>query len=117
LGVKNALFRILSPTQYDEVVESASAQGPLKQVSPEYLCKLVHQAADYAQSLGFAPHPDFRKARTLLSDFDPSKCRETFEFGKDGRPFYVRGPGESLFRAQQICKQVSAVGGEWAVRT
>jgi hypothetical protein len=116
LGVKNALNRILSQGEYDELVDRASMHGPLMQVSPEYFCKLIHQAVDYAQSLGFAPHPDFRKARTMLSDFDPSNCHDTFEFGKDGKPFYVRGPGESLFRARQICNQVARAGGQYMVK-
>lgn len=111
LGVKNALWTIRSKAEYDNVVEKVDESGRLDNVSPEYFSKLVHCAADYAQALGFAPHRDFRHARLLLAGIDPSQCHEEFEFGKDGAPFYVRGPHESLEKAQSIATRVRAAGG------
>jgi len=118
LGVKNVMWRIMSSGALQEIVdeiEGLSGHGRLIKISPECFSKLVHCAADYAQSLGFSPHPDFRHARLLLAGIDPSQCHEEFEFGKDGVPFYVRGPFESLTKAQSIVARVRAAGGHYII--
>jgi hypothetical protein len=50
---------------------------------------IVWGGIDYAQKLGFKPHPDFEAAKALLGDWDGELKPE---FGKDGEPFYVSGP-------------------------
>jgi hypothetical protein len=50
---------------------------------------LVLGAADYAHGLGFAPHPDFERARPHLG---PWKGPSAITFGCDGRPYYISGP-------------------------
>lgn len=117
LGVKNAMWKILSPAGYAEIVEKIDAVSSLIQVSPEYLSKLVHCAADYAQALGFAPHPDFRHARLLLEGIDPSQCPDIFEFGKDGQPFYFQGPHDSPDKVRRIMQQLNSpdVGGHFLI--
>lgn len=114
LGIKNAFWRIISSGEFEDLKQKITeGGGPLKTVSPEYFSKLVHQAADYGQSLGFPPHADFRHAGLLLAGVDPSQCHEEFHFGKDGKPFYVRGPYESDARAYWIAERVRALGGHY----
>jgi hypothetical protein len=113
LGVKNAFWQIVTGAQYDELVERVEQSGRLIKESPEYFSKLVHCAADYAQALGFPPHRDFRHARLLLAGIDPSQCHDEFEFGKDGVPLYVRGPNESMTKAESIAARVRAAGGHF----
>lgn len=115
LGVKNAFWRIASPPEYRTLVEKLEELGPMQKVAPEYFSKLVHCAADYAQSLGFPPHRDFRHVRLLLEGIDPSASAEEFEFGKDGVPYYVRGPNESLEDARAIAQRVDAAGGHYVI--
>ncbi|HWC91216.1 MAG TPA: hypothetical protein VG433_16220 [Pirellulales bacterium] len=117
LGVKNALWHTVTAGRFDEIVEGIGQREELKKVSPEYFSKLVHCAADYAQSLGFPPHRDFRHARLLLAGIDPSLCKEEFEFGQDGQPFYIRGPGESLEKARAIVARVMELGGNFTIPT
>ena len=117
LGVKNAFWQIVTSQSYENLLERLEESGgPFERWSPECLSKLVHCAADYGQSLGFSPHTDFRHARLLLTGIDPSLCNQEFEFGKDGRPFYIRGPGESLAKAQLIAERVHALGGHYLVQ-
>jgi len=115
LGVKNVFWQIGTRNQYDAMVKRIAEHEELREVSPEYLSKLVHCAADYAQSLGFAPHGDFRHARLLLAGIDPSRCSEEFTFGQNGVPLYIRGPGESIEKARAIVAQVEAVGGHYVM--
>jgi len=50
---------------------------------------LVFGAADYARRLGFAPHPDFQRARAHLG---PWTGPSAISFGHDGKPTYISGP-------------------------
>jgi hypothetical protein len=115
LGVKNAFWKILTESEYDTVLKISDKAGQLRKVAPEYLAKLVQDAVQYAQGLGFPPHPDYAHARLLLAGIDPSLCTETFEFGKDGNPYYFRGPHESLEKAQVIARRIQMAGGHFTV--
>jgi hypothetical protein len=115
LGVKDAFWRIISPAEYQTLVEKLEELGPMNKVAPESFSKLVHCAADYAQSLGFAPHRDFRHVRLLLEGIDPSQSAENYEFGKDGVPYYFRGPNESIADAHSIRRRVEAAGGHYVI--
>lgn len=55
----------------------------------ELVRDLVLGAADYANTLGFAPHPDFQPARAHLG---PWTGPSAITFGRDGKPTYVSGP-------------------------
>ena len=50
---------------------------------------LVLGAVEYARSLGFRPHRDFRRTRRALGSWDGPSA---ITFGKDGKPLYVNGP-------------------------
>lgn len=103
LGVKDAYFDILTRSAYEsKFVRELRGQYPARDVSPAYLRKLVEDAVAYAGNLGFAPHPDYHKAKLLFGNVDPSECTEQFQFGKNGKPFYFSGPNDSLQRSQRI---------------
>lgn len=53
---------------------------------------LVLGAAEYANGLGFAPHPDFGQARLHLG---PWKGPSAITFGCDGQPLYINGPDDN----------------------
>ena len=55
----------------------------------ELVRDLVLGAAEYAQKLGFAPHPDLQQARAHLG---PWTGPSAITFGRDGKPTYVSGP-------------------------
>jgi hypothetical protein len=115
LGVKNAFWKIMTESEYDEVLRRNDHVQPLEKVAPEYLAKLVEDAVQYAQALGIPPHPDYGHARLLLAGIDSSLCTDTFEFGKDGKPFYIRGPHESLAKAKVIAERIQMAGGHFSI--
>ena len=64
--------------------------------------KLVEQAVQYAQGLGFAPHPDYKKAARVFGGLRAKQCSQKFTFGHEGKPFYRRGPRETEEQARRI---------------
>ncbi len=103
LGVKNAHAEILPRVSYDsKYVQKISKEMALHDAPPAEARKFVEQAIAYAHDLGFQPHPDYERARILFGDIDPKQSDATFEFGKDGKPFYISGPHDSTERSRQV---------------
>ena len=103
LGVKDAFF-----FKDDEAVFQSTL---LRQVFGESVPepdvaargrKLIEDCVVYAQRLGFAPHPDYKKACRVFGGINVVDCDEIFSFGKNGKPFYLPGPHESHSRVHQI---------------
>lgn len=115
LGVKDAVWKVVGPGQFNAMRREFEAHGRFEEVAPERFAKLIYRAADYGQSLGFSPHRDFRHAQRLLAGIDPSLCPDEFEFGKEGRPLYIRGPSESMDEARIIAARVHAQGGDFTL--
>jgi hypothetical protein len=108
LGVKNALAKVMVRTRYDsETYGPLARKYKLIKLTPECARKLVEGAVDYAQSLGFAPHEDYRPAKLIFGDIDASACGEEFTYGKDGKPFFIAGPHDSPGRVRQIMDTLS----------
>ncbi|MBI1913985.1 MAG: hypothetical protein HYS12_04515 [Planctomycetes bacterium] len=103
LGVKNAMADIGTRSDYESnMVRKMRTEFRSEEVTPAAARKIVEGAVDYARDLGFPPHPDYHKAKLLFGDVDPAECKDEFEFGKDGKPFFVSGPFESARRSQEI---------------
>jgi hypothetical protein len=92
LGVKNALG--------PEVMDERDLHGFVRRYFSAYhgdpveapidlACEIVFGSVDYAQGLGFEPHPDFAAAAGHLGTWAGPG---TISFGKDGKPLYVFGP-------------------------
>jgi hypothetical protein len=112
LGVKDAFAEILSRFQYDgKYVREMRHREPVKDATPAAARKLVEAAVAYAQDLGFPPHSDYHKAKLLFGDIDASTCTEEFEFGKDGKHFYISGPYDTPERSQQILSTLMRTRG------
>lgn len=110
LGVKNAFFTVLDEAEYEEGLKREillTLDGAeLTLFHQTCFKKLVTGARRYADDLGFPPHPDYKGAIALLDDIDPAACPERFDYGQGGKPFYIRGPGESSSRAKRIVDQL-----------
>ncbi len=116
LGIKRAFWQIVTHGEYEKLKQRSQPDlGPTRKVAPEYLCKLVYDAAEYAASLGFLPHSEFRHAKLLLAGLDPALCSEQFTFGHEGKPLYVRGPNETIEQAHRISMTVQQHGGHFVV--
>jgi hypothetical protein len=115
LGVKNALWKIMTQGEFDFACQKLQTER-LAPVAPGYFAKLIYRAADFGQSCGFPPHRDFRHAQKLLAGIDPSQCLDEFEFGRDGRPLYIRGPSETIDEARVIAARVQSQGGDFMLK-
>jgi hypothetical protein len=106
LGVKDVLFRIEDRGDYELFMSRVREGMDLEKASPEFVRLVVDGAVEYAANLGFTSHPDFQKAKPILANIDTSGLETTFEFGCDGKPFYVSGPNESPDRVRAIILQL-----------
>ena len=64
--------------------------------------KLLEEAVAYARSIGFQPHADYLTALRLFGDVAAADSQATFEFGKDGKPFFESGPYDTPERCRRI---------------
>jgi hypothetical protein len=96
LGVKNAFFSRLNQSEYESrLVQKVFSRDGSQPLTPACGRKLVQDAVAYAQHLGFAPHPDYKKACRVFGGISAAECTEVFTFGKDGRPCFIQGPNDS----------------------
>jgi hypothetical protein len=107
LGVKDAFFRVISRDEYEDFIDQASQHGPMNFMEPSCIRKLIEGAIAYARDLGFNPHKDYQLAKKMLEGIDAQACSMTFEFGKDGKPFFMSGPNETPARSRQIIETLT----------
>lgn len=103
LGVKNAFFARLSQSEYESnLLAKAFPEGQRQSMEPGCARKLVEQAVAYTQNIGFAPHRDYKAACRVFGGITAGACTETFQFGKDGKPFFISGPDDSEEKCERI---------------
>ena len=115
LGVKNALFNVMSKSEYEGKFKSGmidANEGNIEKIHPTCAKKIITGAISYAKNLGFSPHPDYHKASGIFAGIESKACPEKYEYGKDGKPFYVRGPNESIPQANNIVEKLTKKCGE-----
>ena len=115
LGVKNAFWRAGTTGELKDMIRKMEQTQTMTTIAPECLVKIVKGAVEYAQSFGFPAHPDYRHAAMLLAGIDPETCSQEFSFGRDGKPFYIQGPNESLAQALAIRQRIVGEGGHYIV--
>ena len=113
LGVKNAMFIVVTETEYNTKFKNPKNDQTSLFVNkdPSYVRKLVESAVSYARDLGFNPHPAYIKACMIFGDVDPNACSEEIEFGQNGKPFYISGPNENATQQKYIIDQLTKVCG------
>jgi hypothetical protein len=107
MGIKSAFGRLMDVSAYNAFLEKFGRSENFFKAQPEYLRKLVEEALAYAEDLGFSPDPDYHRAQKLFGDIDAEACAEEFEFGKDGKPFYVPSHDDSPGRIRSITKRLT----------
>ncbi len=106
LGVKNAYIKLMSEEEYLLRLEHIRKHESLKSTHPSCARKLVEGAEEYAKNLGFSPHKDYQSARKIFGDIEGEVCPRSFEFGKDGKPFYIAGPNDSEAFTRKVVNQL-----------
>lgn len=109
LGVKDAfLHDDGSESLLRELLAERLPEEFRERFHPACARKMIEGAIAYAETLGFAPHRDYRKARRALTGLDVSACPEAFIFGRDGKPFFVEGPNDSPERVERVLALLEA---------
>jgi hypothetical protein len=119
LGVKNVFFRSLGSEEYELLIATTSRTQPLADVDPSHARKLLRDVTAWSGSIGFAPHRDFAAVEPLFGDVSADACDATFEFGRDGKPFYLPGPFETpaqvRLRLEQLRMRLGDDGFEFVI--
>jgi hypothetical protein len=103
LGVKLALYEDCDVDDYRRgICDHYLSNFPMVGTEPCCARKVVERAFQYAQDLGFAPHPDYKKAARVFGGLRAQQCCQKLTFGYKGKPFYLRGPRETEEQARRI---------------
>jgi hypothetical protein len=114
LGVKNAYTRTdYSVSRFERDLPQLCAGAPEK-CSVELAHEVIYGGLEYAEKLGFQPHPDFKKqmADLLLDPPDAHPRQDHVAFGKDGKPFYVAGPYDDKVKTSLVFSTLKRTCGE-----
>ena len=107
LGVKLAVYEDTDAETYRrEIRGHYETDFEMEEVAPAAARKLVEDALAYARNLGFGPHRDYRLAARVFGGVKAADCRQQFQFGREGKPFYVRGPRETDTQARLIIEHL-----------
>jgi hypothetical protein len=107
MGIKSAFGGLRRADAYDDFLAKFRTSENFIPSHPECLRKLVEGSLAYAADLGFSPDPDYYRVKALFGDIDSSACTQEFEYGEDGKPYYVSGPNDSPARIRAVMKQLS----------
>jgi hypothetical protein len=106
------MFRSLEGEVFDMFLGTVDATSPLIAVDPSYARKLLRDLAAWSQSIGFTPYREFAVVEPLFGDVDPDASDAVFQFGRDGKPVYIPGPGESRPQVQRRMEQLRKALGD-----
>lgn len=111
LGVKNAMYAFMDADRYKVQMENFlhMSEEQFLACEPAYARKLVESAIAYAQGLGFEPHADYKIAKVIFGDVDASASDAHFDFGRDGNPYYMPGPGDTPAEQRRVIKQLEKI--------
>lgn len=112
LGVKNCFFTYLNNYDYSRQIDMLDKKECLETIHPSCARKLVEQGVEYAKNLGFKPNKDYSLSKKIFGNIDPEVCPRKFEFGKDGKPFYIAGPKENSRQIDKNIKKLRKKCGE-----
>lgn len=102
LGVKNCFFTIIPPGVYAQRIANLVQKEVAEHAMPACAVKLIKEAVAYAEGLGLHPHRDYLSVKGFFGSIEPGPCPKEFEFGKDGKPFYIAGPNETREDSEKI---------------
>lgn len=109
LGVKDAIFDIVTATHYEwNFYDKIRSEITLVPLEPAAVRKLVEGGVAYAANLGFSPHPDYAKAKQVLEGIDVTACNREFEYGKNGKPFFIAGRHDGHEKSRRIVQMLHA---------
>jgi hypothetical protein len=113
LGVKDAFYFFnISEREYGDILEDMAEEMATEPVSYTLAHNIIYAGIEFADDYKFKPHKNFTSVaqHILEEDTDDIELID-IECGKDGKPFYVRGPLDTEKRANQIIAQLEREAG------
>ncbi|MFZ4537386.1 hypothetical protein [Propionivibrio sp.] len=114
LGVKNVVQSVMSAEQFAVLkmqLERSHNSGFIPMPPPKAR-KLLEELVAWSRNLGFEPAADYGDAVRILNDTPLDDSSLAFEFGAQGKPFYIAGPRDSLAKSKRIIDQLAKKCGE-----
>lgn len=112
LGIKDSFNSKISFEQYTFFKENQElGDSYFTAVEPGYLKSLIVKSAEYAKQYGFLPQGDFNKSMKYFQDVRLPDISPDFAFGKDGKPYYVAGPYDSVIMSRRVINKLHDVVG------
>jgi hypothetical protein len=111
LGVKDVIVEIVGRFTYDSKMRETRSRFTAENVSPACARKIVEGAVEYARAAGLHPHPDHQRGKLIFGGIDAGECKEEYEFGKDGKPFFIAGPHDTPERCRRILRTLDQTRG------
>jgi len=100
LGIKNAFVARLKPDEMRPFLNSCP--DAMQEISYEDARSVIMGAVEFAMRFGLPPHESWVTSRAIVESDRPFGRK--FDFGKDGKPFYIAGPHDDTRR---IMKQLA----------
>ena len=100
LGIKNAFVARLKP--HEMLLFLNGCPDAMQEISYEDARSVIMGAAEFAMQFGLPPDESWTTSRAIVESDRPFDRK--FEFGKDGKPFYIEGPHDDTRR---IMKQLA----------
>ena len=102
LGVKDAFYATITPHEYTLRIAQFESNSAFEIIHPSCARKLIEGGVEYAKQFGFKPHRDYAGVQKIFGDIDPEACPRVFDYGRDGKPFYVSGPHDTAQKSEAI---------------
>ncbi len=114
MGIKDVLIRTHYSLSRFERELPAFCSGAPKVCSVEFAHEMIYGAMEYAEALGFQPHPDFKRlaADQVLDPPDAHARINHISFGKDGKPLFIAGPNDNQFKISTVISTLKRTCGE-----
>jgi hypothetical protein len=113
LGIKDVYTRTdYSVNRFERELPKMCSGAP-QQCSVELAHEVIYGGLEYAEKLGFQPHPDYHKqmADLMLDPPDAHPRVDHVSFGKDGKPLYVSGPYDDERKINFVMKTLTRTCG------
>lgn len=114
LGIKDAFTRAdYSLNRFERDLPKYLGDDP-EPCSVELAHEIIYGALEYAEKLGFQPHPDFKNqmADLILDPPDAHPRNNHVTFGKDGKPLFISGPYDDEYKINMVLSTLKRTRGE-----
>lgn len=99
LGIKDTTYRFaISKVDYEEYKNDLIEKFQMQPCDLVLAHNIIFGAHDYAEELGFRPHPDFVITQHLLNPELIDDGIDQIEFGKNGKPLFIAGEYDNVPR-------------------